>query len=508
MEWLRGEQLKTVVLIMLVLLSLVLTYLLWYGSPPYEEAQIVFHESVFFEEPREIFEVIKPARLVIPVGEQENLLIKRGEENYRVVWDQAKKFLKGDWIEKRQVNLGDEPDEEPCLALYFEPAFPLKVDDTPSLAGLSKITHMKIFTDAERVILIAGEDDLVYEIEEEDFNGLNHLIDPIKMEKVEAIDLEEDDDNEAEAAETEGENEIEDDRDGDVESEEEVKLDLEEAYLHKVLEVEMVAGDFGEYEIEPAKNIYIPQGGKEVYSHLQLECEEISVDDFLEAVFVNRKLARTIEEPDGTMIFTDGEKGVRISNYMEYTAPKLEEGIATQPYDAAVQEANELISYYGGWPEKYYMDEIVRYNGSIIAGGDSYYYARWRSYHRGIPLVGNKAETEMKFNDRGLYYYQRALFSVAEQTGEKLEIEWNKEILSRAVEFYVEEFPDDNINNDKTIETLRLEDIFLAYKLEYTEDKGFATGYVVWVVKIEGEVIYLSIPDLTPFQEEEENEYL
>ncbi len=476
---LPGEKLKTILLVVLVLTSLVMTYLVWYGMPPYEETEVVFQESFFFEEPKEKVETIKPEQILIPVEEEQKVILNQQQEKYEQIWTEIKPLLEENLSEEEQVGSDQLPEDDACLMVEFDPPFPIEIEHIPYLAGLNQLMRLEFYFASETFIRLEGEEEFQYELPEDDFVELQEMV----------ADFEDSDLPRYELLELEADN----DENEDIED-----LDLD-------LDIE----DPEEIELEIIQDIYLPVEEVEMYNYIDLMREDLALEELLQAVFVNHKLARQIEEPDGTLIFTDGEKGLRVSKYLEYTAPKLEGSAATHSYDGAIQEANEFLCYYGGWPDGLYLDAISRTDETGIPGGEGYFNARWRYYHQGYPVVGNLGETEVKFNDRGLYFYQRTLFAPGDSTGEKKNISWNKKVLSRALEFYVEQNIEEYINEDnESAESFHLEDIYLAYHLEDFIENNLARAYPVWVVEIEGEVIYLDVSELNPFWRGEEDEYI
>lgn len=452
------EKTKTIFLFILVLTSLVLTFINWYGFSPYEEAQIVFQESFFFEEPKEEMEAIYPSKIGIPLNgaedneKQEKIILRPGKSDYQKLWEESKFLLKENIWEETQVYDTEIFESPPFLTVYFNPALPIELGQAPYLNDINEIIKMNYYESGVKIIL-RDEEDLNYRIEKEKFEGLKNLAEGIR-----------------------GENRIK----------------------HSLLESELTE-ELADYEFELSNNIYVPTENFTASSHLSLKRERISLDDLLKAVFINKKLARQIAEPDGSLIFTDGEKGLRISNYLEYTAPQSEDGEATHSYSSALNEVIEYICYYGGWPEGLYLDNLTLIgNGNVGQRGD-YYYARGRYYHEGFPLVGEAATTEMEFTDKGLYYYKRTMYAPSELAEEELEVAWSKDIIAKALEYYTQKADD---------ELLKVEDVFLAYHITESNEENSTRAKPVWVVEINSRNIYLEIPELKPHMQGDYDGYI
>ncbi len=440
-----GEKVKTIILTVLILLSLILTYFLWYGTPPYEEALIGFQESFYFEKPREDTAVITPSKMAIPLDySREIIVLRREKADYKDLWHAVVSLMEEkNYFKEEQPFSNDLSDEDPLLIVYFNPAFPLEIEQIPYLAGISEIKKMEFYTASDGILILKEEEELHYHLHQGELEEIMDIVDKIKKEDYPLYEV----------------------------------LDIDEAAV------------FSDADFEVFQDLYLPGQEITLPANLNLQKENISLDNLLRTVFVNHELARKIEEPDGTLIFTDGEIGLRISSYLEYTAPKLEEGQATYSYKNALQKANELICYYGGWPETLYLDQIYLYNTSGIGEGKSYCYARWRYYYDGIPVVGDRGETELEFNDRGLYYYKRSLYVPYSISEEKIEITWDEKVLNKAFEIYSE-------NNDES--SIKINDVFLAYHMDELVDQQYVTASPVWVVAVNDENIYLDVSDLNP----------
>ncbi|GEM_PF-645831 len=450
------EKTKTILLIVLILISLVLTFLNWYGIYPYEEAQIVFQEPLFFEEPKEIIEAINPSQIRIPLydagdgEEQEKFILRPGEADYQELWEESKLLLKDNIWEEGQVYNAEIFDSPSFLTIYFNPALLIELGQAPYLNDLNEVIKINYYESGVS-ITFREEEYLNLSLENEKFESLKGLTEEIREEN---------------------------------------------RVKHSLLDPEL-SEEIADYEFELSNNIYVPIEDFTTSSYLSLKRERVSLNEFLKAVFINEKLARQIAEPDGSLIFTDGEKGLRISNYLEYTSPQLEEGAATHSYRSALNEAIEYICYYGGWPEGLYLDNLTLIdNGNIV---QNYYYARGRFYHEGFPLVGEAGAIEMEFTDKGLYYYKRTMHAPSELAEEKMEIVWSNDIIARALEYYTQK------NDD---EFLKVEDVFLAYHIAELKKGEDSFAEPVWVVKINNKNIYLEIPDLEPHKQGENDGYI
>jgi len=246
-----------------------------------------------------------------------------------------------------------------------------------------------------------------------------------------------------------------------------------------------------ERQINLPQPLYLPQGSVTLHKPL-LKPEEIDRELLLKTFFVDYNLARVIEEKDGGLIYTDGEKGLRLTGSgLEYSNPRIEEGRATVSYLDALNNSNNLLSYHGGWPFELRLESV-----STTGWADRLSYAvQWRITYDGYPLH-TAIPTRMIFNDRGLIHYSRALFfenGVLTENGESLAAATWQEALAVSVGMFEEEYP--GINSP-----IRLETMHLAYAV-LSGPAGFY-GEPAWYIRLNGKEFLLKADTLTPIDEE------
>lgn len=456
----NGERIKTIFLIILVITGLLLTGILWYGSPRYEETDLIVEDPFFFEEPREGIHAIFPARIALPLSGGEYLICRRGTDDYNELWELIL-FCLGENFYTEEKN-GSLP-ELPLAKIYFDPPFPWEVIAPAAEQTDIVVEQMQIFineNDGEIFLLLQGaHEELILKTTEA------HFMPEIKNRT--AIMIEEDN-----------------------------------ARYHLLTDALLAEGGLsfpGEVQIEG--EIYLPVEDYLLSAHLTLIREQIETEEMLKAVFVNENLARKIEVADGTLIFSDGEKGLHISDYVEYTAPRLEKGMAAYSYARAVQKANEYLCYYGGWPEDLYLTYMSAGNNSWAAGqGETSYDAGWSYYADGWPIVGSPGRTEIKFNDQGLYYYKRSLYRPSDFSTKKLSAAKATEVIAKACEYY-------NAEEAEVSAPMKLRDIYPVYKAADASGGNEVKAYPVWAVQINDVTVYLDPADLTLLGRSEHDEY-
>ncbi len=86
------EKCKLAILLLLIGLSLLQTYLLWFGQPLPQEGILPRYERVFFTDPPPVSRFVQPAQIVAQHG-NERYLFGRGEETYHRLWEKCFELL-------------------------------------------------------------------------------------------------------------------------------------------------------------------------------------------------------------------------------------------------------------------------------------------------------------------------------------------------------------------------------------------------------------------------------
>ena len=180
-------------------------------------------------------------------------------------------------------------------------------------------------------------------------------------------------------------------------------LDLGEAIPQRELNSEELRAALG-FNIEVAAPVYVPDRPVQL-EELVFKEEELDRELLVRTFFVDRSLVRVVTERDGSLIYTDGEKGLRLGSGLTYSHPQLEQSPATFTYLASLNSATRLLGYYGGWAEDLRLERLLlqRKTGRL----SEHYLACWQSYYQGKPIVGDTV-VSMTFNDSGMVEYHAA----------------------------------------------------------------------------------------------------
>lgn len=443
------ESIKSILLLLLVGLSLLLTYQLWYGQKPAQVLEQDIYERVVIEEPRELEEVVDPRKIVLH-DYGEFYVYKKNDPVFEQLWGVLS-------LAMQQITLdgihGEEEipsDSRQLLSCYMQPALPVG-EDQPwiSEAPYKEIDKIDVYANNSSIWLtFKGSDD----------NKFSILLSPGRAEQFNSLLNE-------------------------------IRTDRKAAYA---LLTENMAADFEGVYLEIQDPLYVPV--ETVFmSELNMSPEQLDHDLILKTFFVDYSMARVIEEKDGGLIYTDGEKGLRLSSTgLEFSSPRLEEGQATSAYSDALITSSSLISYHGGW-----LDNLRLSSLELTGWGQSSYYtAKWHTYYDGYPVY-MKNPTLALFNDNGLIHYTRTVFDVENpvipENGLASVAEWDS-AMEKAVNIHKDNYPNSS-------DSLLLNDINLAYVITTTPSEY--TGRPVWLINIDNQQYILSAFQLNLLREED-----
>lgn len=439
------EKMKSIILTVLVALSLLLTYQLWYGKQPAELVVEDSFEKVIVETPRPLLEVFFPWRLVIPA--EEGLIIPDLQEaGYKAVWEQALASLSV--LEKEPLGLAAvKQDSEELARFYFKPLLPAAlIEELGELFPGLLVSGLQLKRLDGQLWLVASdsEEGPVYASE-------------LSAEVSAAL--------------------------------EEALLDLKEKHGEHEDHYFLLSEDMlylaGETSIVIEDPIILPSDPRPMASY-NLRPETYNRDQLLKTFFVDYSLARIIEEKDGSLIYTDGEKGLRLTvSSLEYSNPRYEQNASGLEYYEALLSGNSYISHHGGWPEDLRLVALEKSSKNPAASFE----ARWQMYVFGYPLF-TQQQTRAIFNDRGLVHYVRSVYLVDETLHfeeEFSEVAPWQEALKKAVSLLDEE-------GAGVRKYLRLEMVELGYAALSAGQNLVATP--AWCIAANGKTFYLKADTL------------
>lgn len=184
---------------------------------------------------------------------------------------------------------------------------------------------------------------------------------------------------------------------------------LVDAFAGGVLHRLWISADWQPLVVSGEDKILIP----EALPHLapfSIQPEKLDTEKLLRSIFANPALVRRIEERDGAVIYTDGQRGLRVfpSGQIGYTSPKSEPGLEAMELGQALRRATQYLQFMGGWPAHLWVDPFSapqNLPGSPRQGHTEI--ISLISVQRGMRLLAAEPAVRLRFSDRGVIDYQR-----------------------------------------------------------------------------------------------------
>lgn len=160
--------------------------------------------------------------------------------------------------------------------------------------------------------------------------------------------------------------------------------------------------------------------------------------------FVDLSLVRQIKERDEAIIFTDGQKGLRISSQgmIEYTAPLQRDAGKRLSYREALDIGAEYVSLYVDLPEEIQLriTDLM----PVILDGKEYYQMKLRGYFGGVFLDPEDFTVELTYDQQGLVNYTCQRYTINSGEEERLTVDVIRalsEVVSSRPEIFQQEDP-------------------------------------------------------------------
>lgn len=429
------ERAKSMLLCLLVLCSLILTGQLWFGRQPEEAVAEDSYEPAFFEETRPLEQMILPRRIYV-FQKGRCYQARRGGPDFSLFWEELSRMLQEiGGPEYYYDKEGLPPEAELFLSLHFEPLLPLgpesiwlKDEQNGKLAGIQAWRfEERCWIELEGI----GSSARLLQLPPGWGERLAELHDRFTPQPAQACEL------------------------------------LPEGLLKLTMEDSVTV----------AAPLYVPAALRGM-DQLSLEPEALDRELLLNTFFIDRHLVREIKEKDGSLIYTDGEQGLRLGSGLEYWHPRPGQKGTVLTYTAALLKAGKEIGYHGGWPDNLYLESFYEQNqGKDAPGG---YEACWRSYHGGFPLMGDST-VEMSYS-HSLQSYRRNLYETVDQSGSRVRVRGYRKALKAAV----------LILGAGATAPYTLEEMDLGYYFTGAE------AIPVWIIRLGGRELLLKTDELVP----------
>ncbi|MBS4030400.1 MAG: hypothetical protein KGZ63_03115 [Clostridiales bacterium] len=366
------ERVKTVILFLLVISSIILTGQLLFGLPALETAAPPAYEQLVFGELRPVTEYLRPA-LHFGVGGKWQVL-QPWDEEYDNAWDVVSALFHVNGTPEvstspeQEIVQSSEEGEGVQVRLFFPVLTPPSIwFSSFRLAELAVDTLFWYETEPGVVWLRDGG------------NWLHSGLQPLPQEFAESL-----------------------------------SAVFSEAPQYTVTE----AREWEPLTVVPGRELLVPDVPLMLAPRM-LKKENLDIDKLLRSIFVDIALVRRIEERDGAVIYTDGQRGLRLFDHgeLEYTSPKSEPGVEAMERIPALRRTAQYLQLLGGWPEHIYLDSIIPAEKLGWNRRQWYtYQVSFLSVQHGMPLIGGRAPVTLLFSDRGVVYYNRQVKILGEKT--------------------------------------------------------------------------------------------
>ncbi len=451
MRFMIIERLKSVILFFLITLSLYLTYQLWYGLKPADPLLDDVYERIIIEEPRTLDSIVNPSLVAVSLGGESYYVFGQGQEYFNIYWNFISHTLRDIQFAPVSYESLDIEDKIECATLYFNLPLPIGTESIwLKSAPDHSVAKIEILKDEESSWLLLHEEQnrskLLLQIPEDKDNQYRELVQD---------------------------------------------LDFHESPNYKLLSASILSDQL-ERRIDLRQPVYVPTD--EIFmSKLFIKPESIDKEMLLKTFFVDYKLARIIEERDGSLIYTDGDRGLRLKdNSFDYSYPKREEGRSSHTYIEALLYSSNLVGYHGGW-----ADDVILENLSVSGWGrELAYTAELRTYYKGYPLLVRKP-TRVVFNDSGVVHFNRSLYRVlgeinSEENGQSA-LSW-EEALKKSIELF-----DYGVGADRKIPKVEIMKLGFVIIKEGDDYYGIPT----WLIQLNGNRYYIEANKLSVLDEED-----
>lgn len=216
-----------------------------------------------------------------------------------------------------------------------------------------------------------------------------------------------------------------------------------------------------------SRGIYVPLM-TQVLPQYGVKYEKVINERLAAKFFDDISVARTIQEKDGAVIYTDGQRALRIyhDGTLEYSFPGVKEQKRNVSFYDALSTALDFISNHGGWPEGGFLSSYDISNQGL--NGNLYKFG-FGIRINGCPIISDKEYLSVTVDGSQVKNYFRNMTGI-DKPGK------TAEMISpiKAVDIAV-----------STKDIKSMEDIYLGYIMD--KDEYIPT----WVIKSQGHDIII-----------------
>lgn len=375
-----NERVKTIILVFLVGLSVVQTGLLWYGFRPPPVLTLTPPPGLAPpKEEKETIDLLAPTRAFLSLGEGDFIPLYPNSSSFQGAWEIiAAGLKKGEiWLERDWEPLSDPPDLDMPGTYQWDFPLALSLDHWRDLLGTEPgpATASPVLA---QLVLAPGQKALIH-----DGEGNYYPWDlGVRLPGPRDRDWPFPKDGALAGG------------DGGTPGV------IEEADLLHYRRPPGPPG--GEYSWAPG--VYLPDGVLSL-PVLKATLEKLPADSVVDTFFADRSLVRTIQERDGAIIYTDGQRALRLypTGILEYGYPSLRAKGQHLSLEAAWGRSRHFVEQHGGWPAGIRIAEIraeQRPEGQ-------YNHLNYRQYEKGLPLLLPAPVLSLSVHSGGVTDYDR-----------------------------------------------------------------------------------------------------
>lgn len=392
------ERIKSVILMLLVLLSFYLTYHLWWDQPTFEPLVIAeYTEPNKIGEQKNWNELIRPQEIYFHYEGNKHTKAISEMSLYRMLWDslQTWQFVQGAEVNINYARGKEILEEHHGLEYVFADELPLQyfanvlqLPDTFPV-GISSLNRIWVYEETDRseykVLFISDSRRRAFEAtlrEPEREHGLS-----VRNLIILGSQLNE---------------------------------QLPAQYFNVPATASGVHVDFFNLIYLPVERIEMNQW---TYQFTAIDIEEMST-----ALFLDTSALKEIPERGGSRIFTDGTKSLQYkekANEIRFYLPTYEQGL-NAVIDKGYYPVLDFMNHHYGWTGDYRIDRFVR--DQAMQG------VAFREYINGFPLYSesgtNFGQIELKYQYNQVNEYARNLLRLeSSNTGYQIKIKSGAELI-------------------------------------------------------------------------------
>jgi regulatory protein YycH of two-component signal transduction system YycFG len=147
--------------------------------------------------------------------------------------------------------------------------------------------------------------------------------------------------------------------------------------------------DFPQYHPSPlGGDYYLPNQPLSMTTY-SFGYTQFTAEQLKQSLFVDPGIARNLKEGDGSVIYTDGKRGLQLSgdlHWMNYSDPVAPNDSKFDVRDNLLS-AIQFINQHGGWNGKFVFNDA---STRMSAGGQTF---QFRQYYDRYPIVGQRPES-------------------------------------------------------------------------------------------------------------------